>query len=237
MDLKQLDWIALDTLRPLEQNARVHSEEQLSLLAESLRRYGVYRPLVVHRETRQILAGNGLYEAARRVGYQQLPVLWFDGSLEEGLSLSLTDNRLGELSDWDYSALAVLSRAIEEASVPLVSDAEFMDILAGLTQTVSELSSAADPFVWADESELESESESEWADESESESELESESESEPAPSREPESEVVGVYVVRVDARAHQVLSRWSSLLRMPIGSGLILAVLMESEALLNEAQ
>lgn len=237
------EYVSLDLVRPLEGNARVHTDEQLALLAESIRRFGVYRPLVVHRATGQILAGNGLYEAARRAGLSELPVVWFDGSESDALALSLTDNRIGELSDWDYSLLSVLASRVPDVLDKASLDAEFrsaLESLAGELLMESE-SYIADASVGVSESDVAAVLESSGGmglpvrTESVSDG-VGSVSVSSSASSSAPE-EVrhAGVYVVRLDAEGLGILSRWGALLGLPVNGDLITELIRRSALWLEE--
>ena len=56
-------------------NPRLHD---VPAIAESLRVNGQYRPLVVQKSTRHVLAGNGTLEAAISVGWEQIDVVFID---------------------------------------------------------------------------------------------------------------------------------------------------------------
>jgi DNA modification methylase len=109
----------LTTLTPDPQNARRHSERNLSLIASSLTEVGAARSIVVD-EDGVILAGNATVEAAARAGIDRVRVVDADGSeliavRRTGLSdeqkkrLALFDNRAAELADWDPEVLALLA--------------------------------------------------------------------------------------------------------------------------------
>ena len=120
--MKHLEWVGLSSIRPYGRNPRRHSETQIRLLAQSLQQYGWIRPLVVWRETGEVLVGNGIYAAAQSLGWETAPVVWFDGDEAGARALVIADNRLGELSWWDAPVLyeiadeSVLS-ALREASL------------------------------------------------------------------------------------------------------------------------
>lgn len=64
-------------LRPYGRNARRHSERQLDLIAQSIRSFGFVNPVLIDRD-RTIVAGHGRYEAAKRLGLAEVPVVFLD---------------------------------------------------------------------------------------------------------------------------------------------------------------
>jgi len=74
-------------------NCTVLRENELSCLAESIKRYGVLSPLFVRyrSEHYEVFSGSHRLAAARIAGLSELPCVIFDISLEEALVLSLSD--------------------------------------------------------------------------------------------------------------------------------------------------
>jgi ParB-like chromosome segregation protein Spo0J len=64
-----------ERLVPLERNPRTHSEAQIAEIAASMREFGFLWPIMVNGETREIVAGNGRYMAAVRLGLPVVPVV------------------------------------------------------------------------------------------------------------------------------------------------------------------
>lgn len=96
----------LDSLRPDSRNARKHGKKNLAAIAASLEQFGQRRAAVV-RSDGTVLAGNGMLEAARSLGWSELSVTvvpdgWSD---EEARAYALADNRTGELAEWDAKVL------------------------------------------------------------------------------------------------------------------------------------
>lgn len=112
-----LDYIAPD-LRPLAvpveslnvdpQNARKHDEKSITAITASLRAYGQRKPLVVNRNGNQVEAGHGTLEAATRLGWSHLAVVWVQDDRESARGFSLADNRSAELSTWGTVELELL---------------------------------------------------------------------------------------------------------------------------------
>jgi ParB-like chromosome segregation protein Spo0J len=105
---KPIDSLALDA-----DNARRHSERNIAVIRESLRRFGQRLPLVVQRQGMIVRAGNGRLLAARELGWTHLAVVIVDESEVEAVQFALADNRSGELADWDYPALGALLQKLQ----------------------------------------------------------------------------------------------------------------------------
>jgi DNA modification methylase len=96
----------IDSLVPDSRNARKHGKKNLATIKASLAQFGQRRAAVV-RSDGTVLAGNGMLEAARSLGWTELSVTvvpddWTD---EEARAYALADNRTGELAEWDVAVL------------------------------------------------------------------------------------------------------------------------------------
>ena len=89
-------------------NARTHDEENLAAIQYSLDQYGQRKPVVANRRTGQLEAGHGTLEAAGRLGWQHLAVVWVDDDPATASGFALADNRSAELADWDQLRLSAL---------------------------------------------------------------------------------------------------------------------------------
>jgi DNA modification methylase len=96
----------INTLRPDSRNARKHGKRNLATIRASLEQFGQQRAAVI-RSDGTVLAGNGMLEAARSLGWSELAVTvvpdgWSD---EQARAYALADNRTGELAEWDVAVL------------------------------------------------------------------------------------------------------------------------------------
>jgi hypothetical protein len=128
----------LADLKPDPQNRRDHPPENRAMIRRSLSDVGAARSIVID-ENDQILAGNGVIEAASDSGISKLRIIEADGKTviavrRRGLSdeqkrrLAMYDNRTSELSTWNGEQL----RADIAAGLDLetfFSDAELDAIL------------------------------------------------------------------------------------------------------------
>jgi len=107
--------VPLAQLRPHPRNYRTHPADQLAQIAASLREHGWYRPVVVARGD-VILAGHGVVEAARGLGWTQAPVTRLDVDPESVAAMKVLagDNMMPHLSVDDDRALTEMLREIQE---------------------------------------------------------------------------------------------------------------------------
>lgn len=96
--------VAIDSLTPDPNNARSH-DKGVPELAASLNAFGLLKPLVVWHDV--VIAGNGMLEAARSLGWTQIEVHRTpeDWTYEKAQSFALADNRTAELSEWKIPTL------------------------------------------------------------------------------------------------------------------------------------
>ncbi len=100
----------LESLREDPKNARVHGEENVRAIEASLRAHGQRKPIVVKEG--YVLAGNGTLRAARRLGWESLACVEYEGPLVLARAFAIADNRSAEQATWDPEVLAL---ALEEA--------------------------------------------------------------------------------------------------------------------------
>jgi DNA modification methylase len=108
---------SIGDLVPDPENARLHNERNIGQIVRSLQEVGAARSIVID-ENNQILAGNGVVDAAGIAGIEGVQVVEADGNTiiavrRTGLTpdqkkrLALWDNRTGELALWDPEQLSI----------------------------------------------------------------------------------------------------------------------------------
>lgn len=95
----------VSTLFENPNNARVHSEYQISQIANSIREFGFNNPVLVD-EHGNVIAGHGRLEAARLMGLTEVPVIVLAHlSDRQKAAFALADNRIQLNSSWDMQKL------------------------------------------------------------------------------------------------------------------------------------
>ena len=98
-------------------NSRLHPEKNILAIMGSLQTHGQQKPVVVRDGT--IVAGHGVVEAARRLGWDQVAAITFDRDEFGALSYSIADNRSGELATWDLELLCEQLDSLAERGVDI----------------------------------------------------------------------------------------------------------------------
>ena len=97
--------IKLSELNPDSENTRIHDRRNIEAIKKSLQRFGQYRPFVVQKQGMIIRVGNGMYQAMKELGWEEGFAEIREMTTEEAIALSITDNRIAELAEWDNNLL------------------------------------------------------------------------------------------------------------------------------------
>lgn len=100
------------SLRANPANYNRHSADQLGRLADSLRVHGQAKPLVITADG-ELLAGHGLWEAMRGMGWGQAACHVYHG--QNAAAYLIADNWLATLAEPDEAALAAVLKDLEAA--------------------------------------------------------------------------------------------------------------------------
>ena len=101
----ELIWMCLDDLTPYSGNPR-HNNESAKMVAESIKSYGYICPITATAEHNIILTGHTRLKALRLLGQTHAYVLKVYGLTDEEIrGFVIADNRVGEYSRWNYSAV------------------------------------------------------------------------------------------------------------------------------------
>jgi len=121
--------VPLEDLRPFPGNPR---RGDVTLIADSLRHHGQYRPIVANRRNHQVLAGNHTLAAARTLGWPEIAVTWVDVDDNTAARIVLIDNRANDLAGYDDQALADLLSSLPELEGTGYDDAALAELLASV---------------------------------------------------------------------------------------------------------
>jgi ParB-like chromosome segregation protein Spo0J len=105
MDDLEIAWRPLGELIPYARNPRTHSDAQVAQIAASIREFGWTNPVLVDGEN-GIIAGHGRVLAARKLGWDRVPVIEFAHMSEaQKRAYVLADNQLALNAGWDEALL------------------------------------------------------------------------------------------------------------------------------------
>lgn len=82
MSLK-VEYVPIGTLKPYENNAKIHTPEQIEQIKRSIRDFGMNDPIGIWGEDNLIVEGHGRLMACQELGYQEVPVIRLDDLTDE----------------------------------------------------------------------------------------------------------------------------------------------------------
>lgn len=131
LELGELRTVHIDDIKPYWRNPRRVTEDVVNQLVESIKRYGYNQPIVVDAEL-VIIVGHTRYAALRRMDVTRVPVLVAaDMSAKDAKQYRLIDNRVAELTSWDFEKLAGEIEGLDQGIATM-----FFPELAGGTEII-----------------------------------------------------------------------------------------------------
>lgn len=107
----------MEEIDPHPENANVGNVEAI---VESIRVNGFYAPIIVQASTGFIIAGNHRYQAAKKLGYESVPVVYLDVDDDEAKRIMVADNRTTRLGHDDTELLATLLEDLGDTELGLM---------------------------------------------------------------------------------------------------------------------
>lgn len=105
MELK-IEYLPIETLKPYESNAKVHTAEQIEQIKKSIEDYGMNDPIGVWKDT--IVEGHGRLMACLELGYTEVPVIRLDHMTDEQRrEYMLVHNQTTMNTGYDFDLLNV----------------------------------------------------------------------------------------------------------------------------------
>lgn len=105
---------SVELLIPYINNPRTHSDEQITQIAASIKEWGFTFPVLID-EQNTIIAGHGRVEAAKKLGFEEVPVIvakdWQEAKKKAYI---IADNKLSDNSGWDNELLKIEMQSLTE---------------------------------------------------------------------------------------------------------------------------
>ena len=103
----QIETKLISDLIPYANNARTHSDEQVTQIASSIKEFGFNNPILIDKDN-GIIAGHGRLEAAKKLGYTEVPTIKLEHLTDiQRKAFILADNRIALNSGWDSTLLSL----------------------------------------------------------------------------------------------------------------------------------
>jgi hypothetical protein len=121
--------VPIETLSAYPRNPR---RGRVDVIKRSLLRHGQYRPIVVNKPTREVLAGNHTLVAARELGWHEIAATFVDVDADTAARIVAIDNRANDLASNDDAELAQLLQSLPDLDGTGYDDDDLTDLLAQL---------------------------------------------------------------------------------------------------------
>lgn len=82
MKLK-VEYYPIDSIKPYENNAKIHTEEQVAQIIRSIQEFGMNDPIAIWSEDNIIIEGHGRLMACKELGIKEVPVIRLDDLTDE----------------------------------------------------------------------------------------------------------------------------------------------------------
>ena len=110
-------YVPIETLQLDPRSPRKHSKQQIREIETSIKAHGFVFPITVDRDGK-IIAGHARYEAAKRLGFKEIPVIRLGHvNRHQARAIALADNRLTEKSTWDDKLLGEIFLELSAADL------------------------------------------------------------------------------------------------------------------------
>ena len=115
----QVEYVPIGTIKPYKRNAKLHPQEQIEQIKNSMKEFGNIDPIGVWHD--EIVEGHGRYEALKQMGVTEIPIIRLDDLTDEQRrAYSLTHNKLTMNSEFDVALLDAELAEIETIDMELL---------------------------------------------------------------------------------------------------------------------
>lgn len=109
--ITKTEMVPIESIKPYGKNPR---QGNVSMIKESLEHNQQYRAIVVRRATKEILAGNHTWIAARELKWDKILVHWVDVDDDQARKIVLVDNKSNDAAGYDKQLLASLLQEADD---------------------------------------------------------------------------------------------------------------------------
>ena len=132
----KIEQIKIENLKPYEKNSRVHTDEQIEQIKQSITEFGFTNPILVDKNN-EVIAGHGRLVSAKLLKMQNVPCIRLGHLTEmQKKAYVIADNKLALNATWNIEMLNTELVALidnnYEVSLTGFDDAEIDTLLAPL---------------------------------------------------------------------------------------------------------
>lgn len=142
--------VKVEEIVEYEKNARIHSEEQIGQIINSIKTFGFTNPILID-ENNNLIAGHGRLKSIKKINEDggidgelvtTIPAIVITGLTEaQRRALVIADNKIALNSTWDYELLTQelvdLQEELDDISILGFSDKEMKTIFAEVEDATS----------------------------------------------------------------------------------------------------
>lgn len=101
----KIEYVPIGDLKPYENNAKIHTDEQIEQIKKSIQEFGFNDPIAVWKDG-EIIEGHGRLFAAKQLGLKEVPIIRLDNLAdEERRAYMLVHNKLNMNTGFDFPLL------------------------------------------------------------------------------------------------------------------------------------
>lgn len=101
----KIEYIPIEDLKPYENNAKIHTQEQIEQIKQSIQEFGMNDPIAIWKDN-IIIEGHGRLLACQELGFKELPIIRLDDLTDdERKAYTLIHNKLTMNTDFDIDIL------------------------------------------------------------------------------------------------------------------------------------
>ena len=116
-----IEYVPISEIRPYENNAKIHTDEQIEQIVESIRQFGMNDPIAVWKDG-EIIEGHGRLMACQKLGMEEVPIIRLDSLTDEQRRAYMNiHNQLTMNTGFDIELLATELGRIENIDMSLFS--------------------------------------------------------------------------------------------------------------------
>ena len=116
MKLK-VEYLPIDEIKPYENNAKIHTPEQIEQIKASIQQFGMNDPIGIWSKDNIIVEGHGRLIACQELGYTEIPVIRLDDLTDEQRkAYTLAHNQLTMNTGFD---LDILNQELADISIDM----------------------------------------------------------------------------------------------------------------------
>ena len=127
MEIK-IEYLPVNSLRPYENNARKHTDFDVTIIKKSIQEFGFNDPIGVWGRNNIIVEGHGRWMAAQELGMETVPVIRLDHLDDKQRKMyALEHNRSAEMSTWELETLMSELEELGDFDLSGLGFEEFLD--------------------------------------------------------------------------------------------------------------